>query len=298
VLLVMCCLSMVAGQPAERPAKGTRDYASSLVKMNTTAGMVEAKWANEQNSHDFLRLDLATGSFVHVNSFECRIRDAAGKCLYARAPLDNFEEMKDPMWIGGFDGLLDRLTLYFLLRSFKDPSKSVDPVSYVDGVGFQVSTRYVNDARGIPYEIYERSNANRLTSLVWTIPSDFSFVEKKYAEGGTIARYTPSERSPPGAWLLEHPQQRLKSVRTLPSNAKAFTIEAARDAYAEMTRVSERRKVFSKAASGDPLVASPMTQAEIDAEKAQSDTPAWRWPLLGAGALIIVAAWIARRRAA
>lgn len=290
ICTMLALLSALATPPAV-------EYERALAQQIPAGVMIEAHWENHVNFHQFLRFDLESGAFVSLTPLYCNLRDPQGRSFVSKPPFETFEEIVDPIFLPHFDGVLDSLTSFFLLRSFSTPSKTVEPMTLAEG-GFRVKTTYVNDARDIPYEVYERANANRLTPMEWFIPADFSRIEMTSLKTGKVSTRVPSEKSPRGAWLLEDERNTLRSARTLPSNPKAFTPDAAREDYTRLSRMSERRLVFSRTKTGDPTVANPPTPAELEASQARNTTPAWRWPLLGAGVLVFVAAWIARRRSA
>lgn len=290
-----CSILALAGAVGAQPSA---EFERALKQQTPPGVMVEALWENDVKFHQFLRFDTNTRAFILLSRLECHLRDPQGRCFYSSPPFNTFEEISDPVEIPHVDGLLDSLTCFFLLRSFITPTKSVEPMTLLDGGAFRVNTTYVNDARGIPYEIYERFPANRLTPLEWTIAPDFSRIEKAYPALGKSFTIVPTEKAPKWAWLMENERNILRSVRTLPSDPSAFTHDAARNDFTKLSRMSERRLVFSRTKIGEPNVANPPTQAEIDAQNARNAAPAWRWPLLAAGVLVIAAAWFAKRRSA
>jgi hypothetical protein len=274
------------------------EYAAALQDHANPTGTVEARWKSSFDEHRFLRFNPTSGAFLSITRHDINLRDDGGRCFHSSPPFTSFTEITDEAWKAGFDSAVDQLTLYFVLRSFKAESEQTLSIRRDESSSFLIAAEYVNDSRGVPHEIYRKFPANRLLRVDWTVGPSFDVVQRHHPDKNFQSVYKPAEKSPKGAWLLDSDQLRLLEARVVPHDPKKFTQDQARDDVKMLSRSNERKLVYSVKPVDDPLVATPISDAERATLQKGSGNPSWRWPLLGAGALVIVAAWIARRRTA
>jgi hypothetical protein len=285
-------------------SKADSDLAARLAAQEPPSeSSIEARWRPETGSeYLFLRFNPKTGAFLQLSPRNANLRTPKGVCLFSKPPFHSFSDVTGEADRALFDSAVDDLTLFFLLRSFTSSSEQILSVESLPDGASLIKTAFVNDTRSIPLEFHRKYPANKLVKHAWLLPQSFGFVEKRYlseeSADGRVVRFMSHERSPKGAWLMDFGNLLLRDARVVPYRESDYSENAVLDALELLSREATRKLVFSRVSGDGISVASPISVAESDALRTSSRVSPWRWPLLGAGALVIVAAWIARRRTA